>query len=123
MDAGDRLQNLAVSDTGFLVDPVTGFTFSVNATGRAILDLPKQGRDADGVQAALAERFETGEGDDLDRTARRTRAGPPGFGSEAPAGTWTSGGYGPRRRPVDLDERSVYNFTEERLAFGAHVGF
>lgn len=32
------------------------------------------------------------------------------------------GRYGPRRRPVDLDERSVYNFKEERLAFGAHVG-
>lgn len=32
------------------------------------------------------------------------------------------GRYGPRRRPVDLDERSVYNFEEERLAFGAHAG-
>lgn len=70
MDAGERLRNLAVSDTGFLFDPVTGLTFSVNATGRAILDLLKQGRDAEGVKAGLAERFETGEGDDLDRDVR-----------------------------------------------------
>ncbi len=70
MDAGERLRNQAVSDTGFLFDPITGLTFSVNATGRAILDLLRQGRDADGVKAALAERFETGEGDDLDRDAR-----------------------------------------------------
>lgn len=33
------------------------------------------------------------------------------------------GGWcGPRRRPVDLDERSVYNFKEEHLAFGVHAG-
>lgn len=70
MDAGERLRNLAVSATGFLFDPVTGLTFSVNATGRAVLDLLKQGRDAEGVQAGLAGRFKAGEGDDLDRDVR-----------------------------------------------------
>jgi hypothetical protein len=70
MDVATRLKNLAVSDSGFLFDPYTGSTFSMNATGRAILDLLKQGLDAEGVRKELAKRFEVGPSDDLDRDVR-----------------------------------------------------
>lgn len=70
MDIPTRLRNLAVSDSGFLFDPYTGSTFSVNATGRAILDLLKQGLEPDKVRDRLREQFEVGPADDLDRDVR-----------------------------------------------------
>lgn len=39
----DRLQSLAISETGFIFDPQTGQSFTVNATGLLVLDLLKQG--------------------------------------------------------------------------------
>lgn len=70
MTALDRLNNLAISDSGFLFDPITGQTFTVNATGREILALLKKGLDVEAIRDALAERFDTGDGDDLDRDVR-----------------------------------------------------
>lgn len=66
MDA-NRLRELAVSDTGFVFDPYSGFTFSVNATGRFILEELKAGRDAEAVAARLREAFETQPSDDCAR--------------------------------------------------------
>lgn len=53
-----RLKQLAVSDTGFVFDPQTGQSFTVNRTGRLVLDCLK---DDDGIELAaqkLAKRCE-----------------------------------------------------------------
>lgn len=60
----NRLRELAVSDTGFVFDPYSGFTFSVNPTGRFILEQLKTGLDVDGVVGRLREGFETQPSDD-----------------------------------------------------------
>lgn len=62
-----RLRELAVSDTGFVFDPYSGFTFSVNETGRFILQRLKAGDDADAVAVALADAFELSPRDDASR--------------------------------------------------------
>lgn len=60
----NRLRELAVSDTGFVFDPYSGFTFSVNPTGRFILEQLKTGLGVDDVVARLREGFETQPSDD-----------------------------------------------------------
>ena len=37
MDVREKLSDLAISDKGFVFDPYTGSTFSLNATGRGIV--------------------------------------------------------------------------------------
>lgn len=59
-----RLKELAVSDTGFVFDPYSGLTFSVNSTGRFILEALKSGQTADAVAQGLSEGFETQPSDD-----------------------------------------------------------
>lgn len=61
-----KLQDLAVSDTGFVFDPYTGSTFSVNPTGKRILEGLKAGQSRDVIVADLEEAFEI-RGDDLER--------------------------------------------------------
>lgn len=63
----NRLRELAVSDTGFVFDPYSGFTFSVNETGRFILNRLKAGQDVEGVAAALSDAFELSPRDDPSR--------------------------------------------------------
>lgn len=52
------VSRLALSDSGFVFDPVTGRSFTVNASGLAILRLLGAQRDLAGVLAALAGQFE-----------------------------------------------------------------
>ena len=61
-----RLCDLAVSESGFVFDPMSGATFNANASGLAIIDGLKQGKDRNGIVALLEERFEVA-GADLDR--------------------------------------------------------
>lgn len=61
------LEDLAVSDTGFVFDPHTGSTFSVNEAGLAVLDGLRRGSDRSQLLAALAERFDLPPGVDLER--------------------------------------------------------
>ena len=49
---------LALSDSGFVFDPVTGNSFSVNGSGLAILRRLQQGTDLPGIVASLSEEFE-----------------------------------------------------------------
>ena len=58
-----RLKDLAVSDTGFIFDPATGSTFSVNASGMTILSRIKEGEGHDEITAALEDGFEVQEED------------------------------------------------------------
>ncbi|MBX9952829.1 MAG: PqqD family protein [Candidatus Obscuribacterales bacterium] len=52
----DRLSQLAVSETGFIFDPQTGQSFSVNQTGLIVLDLLKRGSSLDAASNSLADR-------------------------------------------------------------------
>jgi len=62
-----KLRQLAISDAGFVFDPMSGHTFSVNPTGRRVLSLLKEGQDTDAIAARLAEEFELEGGEDLAR--------------------------------------------------------
>jgi PqqD family protein of HPr-rel-A system len=67
MKIPEKLQDIAVSDTGFVFDPYTGATFTVNQTGRIIFDGLKEGRDRPAIVESLREHFEVRETDDLQR--------------------------------------------------------
>lgn len=58
-----RLRQLAVSESGFVFDPISGHTFTLNATGLRILELLKQGMAGDQIAARLGDEFEL-DGDD-----------------------------------------------------------
>jgi PqqD family protein of HPr-rel-A system len=53
-----HLKNLAVSDTGFVFDPRSGATFSLNATGLAILNALREGHDLSAIVARLEAAFD-----------------------------------------------------------------
>ena len=53
----ETVGRLALSDSGFVFDPVTGRSFSVNATGLAILRLLQKPTGLAEVVEALQERF------------------------------------------------------------------
>ncbi len=61
--AAERLSNLALSPTGFLFDPRTGTTFTVNPTGAAILEVLRDGGGLQDVVDRLADRFATTRAD------------------------------------------------------------
>lgn len=61
-----RLRDLAISDTGFVFDPFSGATYTVNDTARCVLDGLKKGLRRDELVALLGDRFETA-GEDLAR--------------------------------------------------------
>jgi hypothetical protein len=65
-----QLRDLAVSDSGFLFDPFTGSTFSVNPSGKFILDKLRGGADVDAVVAAVREAFIAYDTHDLVRDAQ-----------------------------------------------------
>ena len=66
MDSTLPFRDLALSDSGFVFDPMTGASFSVNGTGLAILRGLRDGLDRQRLLAMLAEEFEAGDAD-LDR--------------------------------------------------------
>lgn len=54
----DRLKHLAINEEGFIFDPVTGESFTVNETGIAGLKGLKQGKSVEEIAALLTEEFE-----------------------------------------------------------------
>jgi PqqD family protein of HPr-rel-A system len=70
MDPLQRLNDLAVSESGFAFDPYSGATYSLNATGRAVLDALRRGADPAAVEADLRTRFAVEEGTDVARDVR-----------------------------------------------------
>jgi hypothetical protein len=58
-----KLQELAISDTGFVFDPVSGYSFTVNQTGLFILRCLKEGLSTDEIVPAVEAEFEVGEAD------------------------------------------------------------
>ena len=60
-----RLKDLAISETGFIFDPMSGATFTVNAAGACIIGCLREGRRRTEIIARLRTTF-TVEGADLD---------------------------------------------------------
>lgn len=67
MTIPQKLRDLAISDTGFLFDPYTGSTFSLNETGLAVLAGLREGLSSQAIVARLSEEFEVPEAADLAR--------------------------------------------------------
>ena len=55
------LERLAVSESGFVFDPVSGHSFTVNETGLSILRTLQQDRHLDTLRADLREEFDVDE--------------------------------------------------------------
>ena len=58
MSVKKQLMDLAVSDTGFVFDPFTGATFTVNQTGLCVLQCLKEGLAKKDIDARLQEQFD-----------------------------------------------------------------
>ena len=67
MTIPQKLRDLAISDTGFLFDPYTGSTFSVNEAGLAVLSGLREGRSVSELAAALRDAFDVPPGVDIER--------------------------------------------------------
>jgi hypothetical protein len=52
------LERLAISESGFVFDPVSGHSFTVNETGLAILRAIQRDRRLDTLQQRLLEEYE-----------------------------------------------------------------
>ena len=57
----DKLAVLAVSESGFIFDPVTGHSYTANATGLRILELLKSGKNEEEIKTMLLDEFEATE--------------------------------------------------------------
>jgi hypothetical protein len=62
----NSLQRLAISESGFVFDPVSGHSFTVNETGLTILRALQANRHLDSLRAKLASEYEV-DGATLDR--------------------------------------------------------
>lgn len=66
MDAS-RLRQLAISDSGFVFDPTTGHTFTVNPSGALVIAALKEGHGQDEAVRRLQGAFELDGTEDLSR--------------------------------------------------------
>ena len=51
-------KNIAISETGFIFNPLTGDSFSVNETGLFVLHLLQEGKETESILEKFRERFE-----------------------------------------------------------------
>lgn len=65
MSDASRLKELAISESGFIFDPMSGATFTVNASGVCIIHALREGCRRTEILARLRGNF-TVEGADLD---------------------------------------------------------
>ena len=63
MSYTSRLRDLAISESGFLFDPMSGATFTVNPTGACILRALRDGCDRTGILDRLRSTFEVSRSD------------------------------------------------------------
>lgn len=59
-------QNIAISDTGFLFNPATGESFTINPTGARFISLLKEGLEDQAIISKMCDEFEV-EARDLER--------------------------------------------------------
>lgn len=62
-----RLKQLAINESGFVFDPVTGHTFTLNDTGLALLQRLKDGLPVDVAADEMAQQFELDGSEDVAR--------------------------------------------------------
>ncbi len=62
-----HLRDLALSDSGFVFDPMTGHSFTVNATGLCVLQGLKEGKSPEDIVKRLTDGFELEAGEDAGR--------------------------------------------------------
>jgi hypothetical protein len=67
------LQDLAISETGFVFDPRTGGTFNVNPTGLCVLRALRDGKAPKAIAEALEQDFEATPSDVLDHVLEFTQ--------------------------------------------------
>lgn len=51
-------KNIAISETGFIFNPLTGDSFSVNETGLFVLHMLQEGKETESILEMFRERFE-----------------------------------------------------------------
>lgn len=51
-------ENIAISESGFLFDPNTGESFSVNASGKEILNLISKGESLQSIEEKIVSNYE-----------------------------------------------------------------
>lgn len=57
------LQNLAISETGFIFDPVTGNSYNSNETGVFIINTLKDGKSVEELITLMASEYDVEEKD------------------------------------------------------------
>ncbi len=50
--------NIALSDNGFVFNPTTGDSFTLNSTGREVLLLIKEGKSLNQIRELMIEKYE-----------------------------------------------------------------
>jgi hypothetical protein len=65
-----RLKDLAVSESGFVFDPHGGQTYSLNATGKAILEELRRGTPPERIEQVIRDAFEVEPGVEVARDVR-----------------------------------------------------
>lgn len=61
----ENLKQLAMNDNGFIFDPSSGYSYTTNPTGLAILKMLAAGREKEEVRAAIQKEYEV-EADNFD---------------------------------------------------------
>lgn len=56
-------KNIAVSESGFVFDPNSGDSFSMNPVGTEILNLLKQEKDSDKIYDAITKKYDVPQGE------------------------------------------------------------
>ena len=51
-------ENIAISESGFIFDPNSGESFSVNSTGKELLNLLSEGKSTSEIQSTILEDYE-----------------------------------------------------------------
>lgn len=64
--ASEALKNLALSDTGFVFDPTTGNTYTLNETGLAIVRLLKIDKTKEEIIQSIISEYEV-DSDEIER--------------------------------------------------------
>jgi len=57
VDPQQRLRDLAVSESGFVFDPYSGQTYSLNPSGLLVLEALRRGQGREAAVEALRQRF------------------------------------------------------------------
>lgn len=55
-------KNIAISETGFIFDPTTGDSYTLNPVGMEILSLLKEGLELEAISARILEKYDVEKG-------------------------------------------------------------